>query len=76
MFWTGAQNVPPGGFRIGLQRVDPSIDFFTPRPGITALPTSSTCGLVLHLPRGMEDPELFDSNVVRAIKESGGFGKV
>ena len=75
MFWTGTTTVPPGGFRVSNTPIQPSIAFFTKDcPG--RLPSSSTCGLVLYLPRGTTDPLAFHGEVIRGIKMSGGFGRV
>lgn len=75
MFWTGAREVPPGGFQVDNNPIHPSIAFFTKdEPG--RLPSSSTCGLVLYLPRGITDKDLLRQELTRAILESGGFGRV
>jgi len=76
-FWNGANQVPPLGFH-----VQPSIDFFTREPDIrnggylNRLPSSSTCGLVLFLPRGITVPDDFEQAMITAIHSSGGFGKL
>ena len=72
-FWTGSRSVPPGGFK------DPSklrIDFFAAEPGIKRLPSASTCGLVLQLPRGVEDVEEFEETMTFVVQDTEGFGRV
>ena len=72
-FWTGARSVPPGGF------ADPArlrIEFFTVEPGSRRLPSSSTCGLVLLLPRGVEDPDEFAKTMSYVLLNTEGFGRL
>ena len=72
MFWTGADAVPPGGFDRPL-----TVAFFTREEGEERrLPSSSTCGLVLMLPRGMSDPDKFKEDIVFALKNTCGFGRI
>ena len=72
-FWTGSRSVPPGGFK------DPSklrIEFFAAEPGIKRLASVSTCGLVLQLPRGVEDVEEFEETMIFVVQNTEGFGRV
>ena len=71
--WTGARSMPPGGFQ------DPSrlrVDFYTMEPDTRRLPSASTCGLVLMLPRGVQDAEQYDETMTFAIQNTEGFGRV
>ncbi|XP_071844842.1 uncharacterized protein [Apostichopus japonicus] len=70
-FVSGADVVPPTGFHKQLE-----ISFFTPVQGRRNFPTSSTCGLELHLPRGISDLEIFKRDMMEAILGSPGFGKI
>ncbi|XP_038071285.1 uncharacterized protein LOC119740149 [Patiria miniata] len=70
-FWTGAPKPPPCGFS-----EDPKVSFFTAVSGIKRLPSSHTCGPILWLPRGKEDPDEFQAMMRFAIKETQGFGKI
>ena len=70
-FWTGAEHPPPAGFEDVLQ-----ICFYTPELGCKRLPSSSTCGLVLSLPRGIEDPDELESMLLYTLKETQGFGRM
>lgn len=67
MFWTGARSVPPMGFDKTLE-----VDFVTSEGG-KRLPVAHTCGMVLELVRGCEDPGAFKDDMVKAIQWSGGF---
>ncbi|XP_071821218.1 uncharacterized protein [Apostichopus japonicus] len=69
-FCTGADSIPPIGFE---KQID--ISFYTPVEGIKPYPTSSTCGLELHLPRGITDADKFARLMTEAILCSPGFGK-
>ena len=63
--------MPPGGFQ------DPSrlrVDFYTMEPDTRRLPSASTCGLVLMLPRGVQDAEQYDETMTFAIQNTEGFG--
>ena len=70
-FWTAARKVPPCGFDNKL-----SIQFYPSVSGIRRFPSSSTCGPILWLPRGADDPDDFKELMTMAIKESHGFGKI
>lgn len=51
------------------------VDFYTEDiPG--RLPTSSTCGLQLSLPRGRTDAIEFKEMMLFALKNTVGFGKI
>jgi HECT-domain (ubiquitin-transferase) len=69
VFWTGADAPPPLGFATKLK-----ICFYTAIDGERRLPTSSTCGMVLFLPRGMSEPEQLSEMLTYAVANSGGFG--
>ncbi|KAJ8030948.1 G2/M phase-specific E3 ubiquitin-protein ligase [Holothuria leucospilota] len=69
-FCTGADAIPPLGFD---KQVD--IHFFSVTPGVKPLPTASTCGLELHLPRGMDEADEFTKMMIEAIVCSPGYGK-
>ena len=69
-FITGTDNLPPRGFK---KKID--IQFYTSDPGTKRLPSASTCGLVLFLPRGV-NPEDFKIFMLRSLKESQGFHKI
>ncbi|KAK3725848.1 hypothetical protein QZH41_020584 [Actinostola sp. cb2023] len=70
-FITGADAVPPLGFRYPL-----TIQFFEQEKESTRLPYASTCGLELYLPRGHEDSESFVALMCNSLFNSCGFGKV
>lgn len=70
-FWTGCDVLPPGGFP-----VQPRVTFFTQEEGIRRLPGSSTCGLVLMLPRGQTDADAFNETMVFVLSNTYGFGKL
>ena len=69
-FCTGADVVPPLGFR-----VRPSIEFAhcPPIPGLKHFPTANTCGFVLNLPV-VNTYETFVSVMTEGIVQSPGFG--
>ena len=68
-FWTGADQIPPMGFDHKLR-----IEFYCQDVGCRRLPTSSTCALVMWLPRAVE-PEELQQMLTDAIRMSAGFGK-
>ena len=70
VFLTGANAVPPLGF--GHEMV---LDFYDVSEKETRLPWSSTCSLSLYLPRGVEEPDKFNSLICRSLQECHGFGK-
>ena len=70
-FWTGADSVPPCGFREPL-----TLAFYAQEEGIVRLPNCHTCAMILRLPRGAEDPEIFQKLLEFAIKGTQGFGKI
>ncbi|XP_071829806.1 uncharacterized protein [Apostichopus japonicus] len=70
-FCTGADGIPPTGFH---KQID--MEFFSVRDGTKPLPIASTCGLELHLPRGVEDTKFFADMMMEAILCSPGFGKM
>ncbi|XP_022110717.1 uncharacterized protein LOC110990165 [Acanthaster planci] len=70
-FWTAADKIPPCGFTESLV-----VDFYTPVTGIRRLPTSHTCGPILWLPRGVEEPDDLQDLIVEAIQNCQGFGKI
>lgn len=69
MFITGADSIPPLGFQ-----GQPSIDFYTPEN--RRLPFASTCGMVLFLPRGIQEEEELTDMLNTALKGYSGFGKI
>ena len=68
-FWTGADRIPPGGFQQQL-----TMEFYMDVAG--RLPTVSTCGLQLSLPRGRTDPNEFRAMMIFTLQNTAGFGKV
>ncbi|KAJ8046169.1 G2/M phase-specific E3 ubiquitin-protein ligase [Holothuria leucospilota] len=70
-FVSGADSIPPTGFD---KQVD--IHFFTPVSGLKNYPTASTCGLEIHLPRGVSDEASFCQIMMEAILDSPGMYKV
>lgn len=70
-FWTGAAKIPPGGFDNRL-----TVAFFTQEAGVDRLPSASTCGLMLCLPRGCTDGDRFKDRMVFILKNTHGFGRV
>lgn len=72
-FCTGADAIPPNGF---TKRID--VHFFTAseEKKFKAYPTAHTCGLELHLPRGINDIDHIADLMVEAILCSPGFGKI
>jgi len=76
MFWTGADRVPPLGFDHQLHVKFFSLQASTDGKLERRLPTSSTCGLVLMLPRGITEPDDMEHMMVQSIRCSAGFGVV
>lgn len=68
-FWTGAEAVPPMGFEKDL-----TVEFNSQQKSVKRLPTSSTCSLILWLPRGVGDPDDLCDIVKEAVHNSAGFG--
>lgn len=71
VFITGADAVPPLGFEKKI-----SIEFYDFTGNVRRRPWSSTCGLTLHLPRGIADPAEFNSLIKESLLDCHGFGKV
>lgn len=71
VFVTGADAVPPLGFQRKCE-----IQFYEQETGVKRIPYSSTCALILYLPRGVTEEEVFKDLMQLAMKESFGFGKV
>jgi len=75
VFWTGAEVLPPCGFESAL-----TVQFYSQETSgaykLRRLPSSSTCGLILWLPRDVDDPDCLWSMLVDAVKLSAGFGKI
>ena len=71
VFWTGADRVPPCGFDHPLE-----IQFYSQEAGDRRLPSSSTCALILWLPRNINDPDMLWGMLVDALTMSAGFGKI
>ncbi|KAA0724142.1 hypothetical protein E1301_Tti020080 [Triplophysa tibetana] len=69
VFITGADSIPRLGFR-----GQPRIDFHTPEN--RRLPFASTCGMVLFLPRGIQEEEDLTDMLNTALKGYCGFGKI
>lgn len=70
IFATGADSVPPLGFPRECE-----IQFYDQEPGSQRIPYSSTCALVLYLPRGITEETDFKELMLLALKCSFGFGK-
>nr|XP_055028865.1 G2/M phase-specific E3 ubiquitin-protein ligase-like [Misgurnus anguillicaudatus] len=68
-FVTGADSIPPLGFQ-----GQPTIDFYTQEN--RRLPFASTCGMVLFLPRGIQEEEELADMLNTALKGYLGFGKI
>ncbi|XP_039525893.1 G2/M phase-specific E3 ubiquitin-protein ligase-like [Pimephales promelas] len=71
IFVTGADSVPPLGFPHNCE-----IQFYDQEPGSQRFPFSSTCALILYLPRGITEEAIFKDLMQMSIKGSVGFGKV
>ncbi|KAA0712533.1 hypothetical protein E1301_Tti019071 [Triplophysa tibetana] len=70
-FVTGADALPPLGFP---QKC--SIEFYDQEEGCRRIPFSSTCALILFLPRAMTQEDGFMELMRLAVKGCFGFGKV
>ncbi|KAA0701586.1 hypothetical protein E1301_Tti023046 [Triplophysa tibetana] len=70
-FATGADAIPPLDFPHKC-----SIEFYDQEEGSCRLPFSSTCALVLYLPRGIAQEDELRDLLTFALKGSLGFGKV
>jgi len=70
-FWTGADAVPPCGFSDQLQ-----LAFYDFEEGSRRLPSASTCGLTMWLPRGLTEPDELKAMLHLAIVGAHGFGKL
>ena len=70
MFWTGAEAIPPGGFPLR-----PTLAFYSQDQG-NRLPSSSTCGLYLWVPRGCSGVDDFLKMMTFVLKNTYGFGKL
>ena len=70
VFITGADAVPPLGFDHKI-----SIAFYDQEEAMKRFPWSSTCSLSLYLPRGIFEPEEFNSLMSQALLNCQGFGK-
>ncbi|XDV31700.1 hypothetical protein PO909_002663 [Leuciscus waleckii] len=57
-----------------LNKIQASIDFYTPEN--RRLPFASTCGMVLFLPRGIQEEEELTDMLNTALKGYSGFGKI
>ena len=68
-FWTGADQITPGGFETKL-----FIEFYSMEPKITRFPNAHTCSLTLLLPRGIEEPSEFKELMETALTGCQGFG--
>jgi len=72
VFWSGADRVPPGGFEHKLQ-----LQFYSRTCNEQRrLPSSSTCALILWLPRDCREPDDLMEMLKDAVTMSAGFGKV
>ncbi|KAF4115370.1 hypothetical protein G5714_002859 [Onychostoma macrolepis] len=69
VFITGADSIPPLGFP-----GQPRIEFYTQEN--RRLPYVSTCGMVLFLPRGIQEEEELTDLLNTALKGYLGFGKI
>ncbi|ROI15246.1 G2/M phase-specific E3 ubiquitin-protein ligase [Anabarilius grahami] len=69
VFITGADSIPPLGFP-----GEPRIEFYTQES--RRLPFASTCGMVLFLPRGIQEEEELTDLLNTALKGYLGFGKI
>lgn len=71
VFVTGSDEVPVLGFPEKL-----SIHFYQPeRKGLLRLPYTSTCMMGLFLPRGVRSCAELHMMLLRAVRDSTGFGK-
>lgn len=70
VFITGADAVPPLGFDHKI-----CIAFYDQEKDMKRFPSSSTCSLSLYLPRGVAEPEEFNSLMSQALLNCQGFGK-
>nr|XP_055024358.1 uncharacterized protein LOC129414352 [Misgurnus anguillicaudatus] len=70
VFVTGADEIPPLGFP-----QKPSIHFYHPEKRGCRLPYANTCTMGLFLPRGVKDEVELQRMLMRAIKDSGEFGR-
>ncbi|XP_016376062.1 G2/M phase-specific E3 ubiquitin-protein ligase-like [Sinocyclocheilus rhinocerous] len=71
IFVTGADSVPTLGFPHNCE-----IQFYDQEPESQRVPYSSTCALILYLPRSITEEVVFKDFMQMAIKGSVGFGKV
>ena len=71
IFITGTDTTPPCGFSSKIV-----IEFYSNESDCSRIPFASTCSLTISLPRGMDNPDIFRTIMVRALKESHGFGKM
>ncbi|XP_066500774.1 G2/M phase-specific E3 ubiquitin-protein ligase-like isoform X2 [Hoplias malabaricus] len=70
IFITGTDEVPALGFP-----EKPSINFYEPEKHVCRLPYASTCMMGLFLPRGVRGLALLNEMLLRAVRDSVGFGK-
>lgn len=70
VFVTGADAIPPLGFDRKIK-----VEFYDVTEEVRRLPSSSTCALTLHLPRGIADTAEFKEMLLQSLKEGHGFGK-
>ena len=70
-FCSGADCIPPLDFD-----KRPTIEFYNQEQGQRRLPSSSTCSLILWLPRGILEPSEMADLMYQAINLSAGFGRV
>ncbi|XP_046856273.1 uncharacterized protein LOC124449400 isoform X2 [Xenia sp. Carnegie-2017] len=64
-FTTGSESTPPTGFENSL-----TITFYDQEDGQTRYPYTSTCAMSLALPRGHEDPTMFEELFLRSLFDS------
>ena len=71
VFVAGAERIPLCGFEKQIE-----ILFYDMEEGVRRLPSVSTCGLQVWLPRGVGDRDNFSTLIQTAVKDSEGFHKV
>ena len=70
-FVTGSNIPPPSGFG---KLID--VEFYTQEVGIKRLPFTSTCALMLNLPRGISSQEEMENMMQVVLLQGLGFGKI
>ena len=68
-FWTGADQIPPGGFETKL-----FVEFYSMEPKIIRYLSAHTCSLTSLLPRGIGEPLEFKQLMETALTGCQRFG--